>query len=123
MEAVLEHAQCPSPGSRNALPSRTLAGPVRHASNPILWLCETRAGVVHHPLRRVGTVVQRDELIDCCQDHSKRRNVVVKAVHRPTPVFVYTQIGQREETVVHAVGGEESTDGGDTLSRRGERPK
>ena len=34
-----------------------------------------------------------------------------------------TQIGQREETVVHAVGGEESTDGGDTLSRRGERPK
>ncbi len=123
MEAVLEHAQRPSPGSRNVLPRCTLAGPVRHASNPILRLCETGAGVVHHPLRRVRTIVQCDELIDRCQDHSRRRNVAVKVVHRPTPVFVYTQIGEREETVVHAVGSEESTDGGDTLSRRGERPK
>ena len=123
MEAVLEHTQCPGPGSRNALPRRTLAGSVRHASNPILRLCETGAGVVNHPLRRVRTIAQCDELISSCQDHSKRRNGVVKVVNRVAPVVVYTELGEREKTVVHAVGSEESTDGGDTLSRRGERPK
>ena len=34
---------------------------------------------------------------------------------------MYTELGEREETVVHAVGNEESTDGGEALSRRGER--
>ena len=58
-----KHAQRPSPSSRDALPGRALPGPVRHASDPFQRLRETGAWVVHHPLRRVRTMAQCDELV------------------------------------------------------------